>query len=466
MGFEQEPVETLKRAEIQQTQIYGHLLPGADISKNHVLEYASGLASLTNMHPFGEPLYKDPTSYSPKDFKDLGGRPPEDINFYQMWDDSGVEVYIFPNKDNWFTIRVHTCKKYDASKVLRFTYDHFDPREDMEYSELFYGKATDLQPFILPNNAPLNPEAKHIKKLGARLEWINSSEKIRNPADYIYAHDDIEEIVKQAIADGSGRRLAACFTHEQKKTIQDIYGDGEIAIDAKFMTDVQSGKAKSPNEYPLQPMYDRLSKMEVEAAGITKNDRVLHYGAGYGGTGVGVITQFGIPFTCVDRKPDVARDCRQTFDKLGLLGKDKLQVACADARDIDPTGYDVIIISAMVPEGDKNQILDIISKLKWGKENNRRLIIRTPSSLAKTFFYPVLLTDKFLSRPELKLIADTGPMTGPDDPLRSLVFTVSDEISYRLRVAENKAGATEADNAIARLESQRPKLKTVQDFLI
>jgi hypothetical protein len=229
------------------------------------------------------------------------------------------------------------------------------------------------------------------------------------------------------------------------------------------MLDAISGKIKSPDEHQLQKVYDSLSRMEVKTAGITKKDRILHFGTGYGDTGVGVVRQFAIPFTCVEVKPDVAKSCRDTFDIFGLLGLDKLQVACADAREVDPKGYDVIIISAMVPEEAKIQILDNISKLQWGKAGNRRLIIRTPSSHINSFLYPILTTEKFLSRPELKSVADTGSMCGPDDPLRSLVFLVTDEISDHIARAENR---TDDNGLIDRLESSRPKLKPVSDFII
>lgn len=461
----QRTIEKLSKPFEQKTEVTGHLLPGADISREHIQDFVAGAAAVTGMHIFGPFVYKDPTDFDAETFKQLG-RPPRDINFSQMWSNSGMDGYIFPENALYATLKFHTCKNFDFQNLLKYVHESLSFDSDMRHTEIIEGK-TIMDNRLYKRKNQLWTERVIVNALTSLYE---RAQKIEEGGSDDLSPPMIGWLIKQAVAGAIihkvDQRVAPYFTGEEKKLFQTIYGKEEIKTDEIFMFHVKEGYLLSPNKHPLQKMYDRLSSMEVQAAGITKDEKILHFGSGYGTTGVGEIQQFGIPFTCVEVKTDVAQKCRDTFNTFGLLGQDKLQVACADAREVDPKGYDVIIISAMVPEDTKLQILDNISKLKWGKNGNRRLIIRTPSSPIQAFLYPVLTTGKFLSRPELTLITDTGSMCGPEDPLRSLVFTVSDSISDRIEKSEKSAGSESAKENIWRLQSLRPKLKPVSDFII
>ncbi|HUD19994.1 MAG TPA: class I SAM-dependent methyltransferase [Patescibacteria group bacterium] len=457
----QRRVEKLSKPFEQKTEITGHLLPGVLINKQFCQDFAAGAATVTGMTIFGPFVYKDPTNFDEETVSQLG-RKPRDYNFSQMWSNSGMDGYIFPEDDLYATLKFHTCKRFDAEKLLTYVHETLGFDVDMRYTEILEGKTTVVDK-LYKKIYKLSAESDCVERFVKIFNWIEGIERVETFERQIQFSEEIRSAVADAIRKGVNQRVGYYFTNHEKEFFQKYHGTGEINIDRQFMLDAISGIVKSPDKHPLQRMYDRLSSMEVQAAGITKADRILHYGSGYGDTGVGVVKQFGIPFTCVEIKPDVAQLCRDTFDAFGLLRPNKLQVACADAREVDPKGYDVIIISAMVPEETKLQILDNISKLQWGKKGNRRLIIRTPSNGINAFLYPILTTEKFLSRPELKLVADTGTMCRPEDPLRSLVFNVEDGISYLRHQIEAKAYNPKG---VKKLEEQRPKLRPVSDFII
>lgn len=460
----QRSAEFLSRPFEQKTEITGHLLPGVEISRQFCQDFASGAAALTEMTIFGPFVYKDPTCFDDETVAQLG-RKPRDFNFSQMWSNSGMDGYIFPENDLYATLKFHTCKAFDSEKLLKYVHETLGFDADMRHTEILNGQTiVDNKVYKRPSGL-LRAESDCVNGFVNIYRWIQGVEREETLERKIQFSEKIREVIADAILQGVDRRVGYYFTRREKRFFQQKYGDGEIFIDQQFMLDAISGKITSPDKHPLQQMYNRLSAMEVQAAKITTNDRVLHFGAGYGDTGVGMVKQYGVPFTCVEVKPDVARLCRNTFDAFGLLEPNKLQVACADARDVDPKGFDVIIISAMVPEETKLQILDNISKLEWGKKDNRRLIVRTPSSGINAFLYPILTTEKFLSKPELTLISDTGSMCRPEDPVRSLVFTVSDRISDQIDHFE-RSGHQSVDNAINRLRSLRPKLRPVSDFII
>jgi len=459
----QRPIETLTKPFEQKTEITGHLLPGVVISKQFCQDFASGCAAITGMTIFGPFVYKDPTNFDNETVAQLG-RKPRDYNFSQMWSNSGMDGYIFPEDNMYATLKFHTCDGYDSQKLLQYVHETLGFDIDMRHTEIQQGN-TIINNRLYKRQEQLQKEISYAKSLA--LLYQQPLPKWTDPHEPVTIVPRMKQIITSAIADGVDQRVASYFTVREKIAFQVLYGNEEVKIDSNFMFLVKEGSVKSPEEHPLKKEYDRLSRREVVAARIAKDDKILHLGSGYGTTGVSEYLQFGFPFTCLEVQPDVAKQCRDTFDAFGLLEQNKLQVACVDARDIDPKGYDVIIISAMVPEKAKLEILDNISKLQWGKKDNRRLIIRTPASPIQSFFYPILTTDKILSRPELTLIADTGSMCGPEDPLRSLVFKVSDNISEITERAEQHSESGSADSAMMdRLLSLRPKLRPVSDFII
>jgi hypothetical protein len=123
-----------KEAVMQKVFIKGHLVPEADISAQHIFKFLVGLGIVCKMNIFFGPIVKSPDLYDEETYKRLGGRPPEDVNAVVMWDDSGVQLYIFPTKDNWFSIDIYTCKSFDTKEILAYVEKELSPDTDMEFS--------------------------------------------------------------------------------------------------------------------------------------------------------------------------------------------------------------------------------------------------------------------------------------------------------------------------------------------
>lgn len=123
-----------KEAVMQKLFIKGHLLPDADIRSKRITEFFLGLGIVCNMNIFFGPVVKSPDFYDKETYKRLGDKPPEDVNGIVMWDDSGVQLYIFPTKDNWFSLDIYTCKKFDVIKVLAYVGKNLQLDDDVEFS--------------------------------------------------------------------------------------------------------------------------------------------------------------------------------------------------------------------------------------------------------------------------------------------------------------------------------------------
>ncbi len=134
---------------MQKVFIKGHLFPEADTSAVHVKKILLDLGVICNMNIFFGPIVKSPDLYDQETWERLGKRPPDDINAVVMWDDSGVQMYIFPSKDNWFTLDIYSCKKFNAGKVLSFVYKELGV-DDMEFSTQTANNFSPWQPY--PNN--------------------------------------------------------------------------------------------------------------------------------------------------------------------------------------------------------------------------------------------------------------------------------------------------------------------------
>lgn len=97
--------------------------------------------------------------------------------------------------------------------------------------------------------------------------------------------------------------------------------------------------------------------MEAIAAGMQKGRQILHIGTGWPGTAIGLYRQFGISVTCVEKDLEFAERSTAGLRKLGLLGRDKLQVICADGAGLNTGNHQSVIVSAMVPNEDKKKII-------------------------------------------------------------------------------------------------------------
>ncbi|MBI2142176.1 class I SAM-dependent methyltransferase [Candidatus Woesearchaeota archaeon] len=405
------------RAEMQKLFVTGHLLPGADISAAHIRDFLSGLGKVCGMNIFDGPNVKSPDSYDAETLLRLG-RPPEDVNGSVMWDDSGAQIYIFPTRGNWFTLDIYTCKRFGNEEALQYAYDFLMPREDMKYSTSTTAANSAWKPFTLPNGITITPEARFLPDIDSLFDFDTSK-----PDQTMTAGTSLEALVAKAIAEGCGERVAASYTQEQTAQLQEIHSAYEVLVDGLFMEAVLSGRAKNPDLYPFQPIYDRLSYIEAATAGIGRGKRVMHIGTGWPGTAIGMYRQFGIAVTCVEKDAMVAQKSGEALRTLGLLGEDRMQVLCADGKLINPEGYAAVIVSAMVPTYDKLAILGNMRRLALDESTDPLLILRTPPDRARAFFYQPL-GNQALGSNALNLMGDTRPYMSPSDPLMSMVYQV------------------------------------------
>jgi len=124
----------LREAEMEKLFIKGHLQPNADISAKNIESFLKQLSAVCKMQIFFGPVVKTPDYYDEDTFKRLGNRKPRDVNAVIMWTDSGVQMYIFPEKDNWITIDIYSCKKFDKNDALKFIIRYFDFENDVQYA--------------------------------------------------------------------------------------------------------------------------------------------------------------------------------------------------------------------------------------------------------------------------------------------------------------------------------------------
>lgn len=414
-----------KQAEMQKLFVTGHLLPGADTSAKHIRNFLIGLGPVCGMNIFNGPHVKTPDSYDKETFERLGNRPPEDVNGAVMWDDSGVQLYIFPNQGQWFTLDIYTCKRFDPDKTLQYVYAELDPGEDIVYSTSTAELNTPWQKFVLPDGKPINPEVRYLSDLDQLFD-INPSDSTQA----LVTGRRLEEIIMMAVAEGYGRRVAASYTTAQVEQLRALHSAFEIATDERFMDDILSGVAKSPDQYPFQPTYDRLSRMEATVAEMKTGKPVIHIGTGWPGTAIGLYRQFGIPVTCVEKDTLTAKKSREALERLGLLGAKKLQVITADGSNLNVEGYSAVIVSAMVLNQNKGTILQNMRNLTSGSPSDPLLILRTPADKARLFFYQEL-AENILERGIVDPVADTSSILKPNDPIRSIVCLVKETSEVR-----------------------------------
>jgi len=124
----------LEEAVMEKLFIKGHLGHDANISAKNIENFLIQLSSLCEMRIFFGPVVKSPDSYDKETYKRLGGKKPRDVNAVIMWASSGVQMYIFPERDNWFTIDIYSCKSFDINKVLNFVVGYFNIEGDMQYA--------------------------------------------------------------------------------------------------------------------------------------------------------------------------------------------------------------------------------------------------------------------------------------------------------------------------------------------
>lgn len=408
-----------ERAEMQKLFVTGHLLPGADISASHVTTFLTELGEVCGMNIFNGPHVKTPDSYDPETFRRLGNRPPEDINGSVMWDDSGAQMYVFPNRGRWFTLDIYTCKQFDNQRALQFVYETLDVGEDMEFAIQTHETNNPWSPFSQTDGKPLNHEMPFVSEID-KLFNID----LANPEQVFIGGARLEQQVLLAVREGSGNRLAAQYTQQQREQLRELHSRFEVLTDERFMDNVLSNKTSDPNQYPFQTTYNRLSLMEARAGNMQQGKQIMHIGTGWPGTAIGLYRQFGIPVLCVEKDPCVAEKSEEALKRLGLLGNDKLRILCADGTTINPQGYNTVIVSAMVPDRDKATILRNLRNLATGTTSDPFLILRSPADSARSLFYQAPSRDLIGNTAELA--ANTRSFMKPEDPLQSFLYRVKE----------------------------------------
>lgn len=412
-----------RRVPMQKLEITGHLLPGTDISARNIQRFLEDLGPVCGMNIFNGPHVKTPDSYDSKTLERLGGKAPEDVNGSLMWDDSGAQLYVFPNSGNFFTVDIYTCKSFDAQEALRFVYDRLHPREDMAFGETNYNIKTPWTEYTRPDGAPLNPESAYLPEIDQLFD-----RDITDINDIMDAGQRLESIVARAVADGVGDRVAASYTPAQREQLRSIHSDYEVAVDYRFMDDVLSGVATNPDQYHFQPRYDRLAMMEGQAIGLDNRRRVIHIGTGWPGTAIGLYRQFGTPVTCIEIDSDLADKSRKALERIGLLSGDKLQVVNYDGVNVNPEGNNAVIVSAMVPKGDKELIIKNMRDLASGQDSDPMLVLRTPSDNSRALFYQELGREPAVGG-GFRAVTSTAQMLQQDDPLKSYACRVRERAS-------------------------------------
>jgi hypothetical protein len=322
-----------------------------------------------------------------------------------MWDDSGGQFYIFPGSDYRIALDLHTCKEFDATAALSYLSEALNFRENVRFAEQTALESTAWQPLQVET-----PELAHIDRLQQILDV-----DMQDTEAVMAAGEELERLTIEAMQDGWGNRFAALFSDENKARLREIHGTYEVAIDTQFNGDVLSGKATDASEYRFQLTYDRLARLEVEAAGLKLGDRIVHVGTGWPGTAIGMYKECGIAVTCVEIDPAVAEQSKLGLEKLGLYGPDKITVVNADGGDLDFSRFKSVLVSAMVPTKDKQRIKNNLRALSWGQS----MIVRQPSQAATELFYqrlPAGFTEG---------VRDvTWSTTRPEiiDPLQSICF--------------------------------------------
>lgn len=422
-----------KRAPMQKLEVTGHLLPGTDISAGNIKRFLTDLGPICGMNIFNGPHVKTPDSYDIETKKRLGGKAPEDVNGSLMWDDSGAQIYVFPREGNYFTLDIYTCKTLNAERALEFVYNKLHPREDMRFAETNHSVKTEWTGYTRPDDMPLGPENKYLSDIDRLFDT-----DLEDPNQVIDSGRRLEYLVQKAVDEGIGERVAASYTADQRVQLRDLHSVYEVAVDDRFMDEILAGVATSPDQYPFQPTYDRLSFMEGQAIGADDRKPIMHIGTGWPGTAIGLYRQFGTPVTCIEIDPIVAQKSRDALEKLGLLGRDKIRVINADGATVNPDGFKALIISAMVPREYKARIMRNAHDLS-DDVLETAIILRTPSDKVRSLFYQELEIS-----PNGNILADTAEFMTSQDPLRSIV--------YKMRIPEGARGDMRARMAHARLQ--------------
>lgn len=420
----------IKEPITQVLDIVGHVKPGGDISAHHLIQIINQVSMVTNMRIFRGPFADDETAIDIKtpDHYDAEtarrlGHVPEDINIvarlgqvpirgHCQWDDSMMSVYIYPNYDNFFTVHVYTCKSFDASKVLRCVYDMLCP-EDMSSRELNFSLQGDIKsnqfiPYRMNNHEQVfDPEKRYLPDLVKILSTVD----LKDEAQVIATGGAMEGILFRARADNCDERLAASLNADQQAWARLVYDGFEVGHEERFSKKIITGEAKDYRQYPFQPRYERLIQRELQLFQTLRKrfgdniPRIGHIGFGfYGGTLIELFQQIGIPVTGFDINSERVEIFSRALAKMGLLGKDKINVVCMDGEHIDFDRWDAIIVSAMVPRKSKDVIVKRFKKylqsLDDSSFSNPKMIVRRGEGgfkLLYEYYNPQKLDDKGIS---------------------------------------------------------------------
>lgn len=125
--------------------------------------------------------------------------------------------------------------------------------------------------------------------------------------------------------------------------------------------------------------YGPMVRREIALAGVDHTDRILHLGCGPLPLTAMTLAEAGFRVDAVDRDPEAASSAVRVITQNALDGS--INVICADGREVDYSGYDVVWVSFHVyPRRECLQ--QIVRTLSGGA----RVIFRNPRGWRKHFY--------------------------------------------------------------------------------
>jgi hypothetical protein len=276
---------------------------------------------------------------------------------------------------------------------------------------------------------PAEQQIAEIRDLIA-LESVDTDEIIENGKK-------LYQLIETLSVGGADEELMRALTPEQVFRAQTLSLKFEITLDNRFMDNVIAGKIHSPDDHPLQVMYNHLGFME--GTGIRRclgrdfSRPLIHIGSGYAETAIAIYRQFGVPVICIEKDRQTAQKAEKTLACFSLLGKEKIRILSFKGEEILPEG-DAVIISAMVPNTDKKIMVSNLRNLAYGEPSDPLLVLRTPSKPVYSLEYPVLFDDTQIFQYSLREICngDTQPYLTPQDPIRSRIYKAIESATVRM----------------------------------
>lgn len=233
----------------------------------------------------------------------------------------------------------------------------------------------------------------------------------------------LEKTALEAARAGLIDSVVAGLSPELRERCVDQWGKFEVGVDEKFVAEAIAGRVKVPEEYRFAKLYQRLAGYEVGLAGLKAGDRVLHFGSGpMPGTDIWMNKLFGVKVVGVEIDPKRAEEAKQVLQSFGLFGSDAVGVVNASATSIDPSGFDLVIFSAMVlAEPTVDTLKNFYQSIGPGSNYPpRTLILREPYGIGK-LYYPSIQGKVAYYGNE---VANSGEKLTAEDSILSRLFTV------------------------------------------